>query len=169
MKSLPLQQTSHVLAATSCSFWIMSRWCRYLHCCPPRMDGTFLLFLVQANTLVGRNEDCMLISSFYLQVFQNLDKVYAQFVGLMLAFISQLWMDFAMGTKISSIYTDFCLNSAPWTMLRMHYPVLTVFIHFVAPLVSHMRINVLTLVTWRTQNLRYIDLGYGSIFWPNAI
>ncbi len=36
----------------------------------------------------------------------------------MLVFLSQLWMEFEMGTKISSIHIDFCLNTAPWTMLR---------------------------------------------------
>ncbi len=80
-------------------------------------------------------------------------KAYAQFVGLMLVFLTQLKMDFVMGTKISSIYIDCCLNSALWTMLRMHSPVLIVFIHFVAPLVAHMRIDVHTLVTHGTQNL----------------
>ncbi len=36
------------------------------------------------------------------------------------------WMDFVMGTKISSNYIDFCLHLAQWTMSRMHSPVLIV-------------------------------------------
>ncbi len=67
-----------------------------------------------------------------------------------------------MGTKISSIYIDFFLNSAPLTMLRMYSPKLIVFIHFVATLVAHMRINVSTLVTCWIQNA-------GAFFWPNSV
>ena len=47
----------------------------------------------------------MLINSFHLHVFRNLDKACAQFAGLlMLVFLHQHWMDFVMGTKISSKY-----------------------------------------------------------------
>jgi hypothetical protein len=55
-------------------------------------------------------------------------------------FLSQLWMDFVMVAKISSIYFDFCLNSSLWTMLQMHSPMLIVFMHFMASMVAHMRI-----------------------------
>ncbi len=75
----------------------------------------------------------MLINSFHLHIFQNLDKACAQFADLMLVFLSQHWMDFVMGTKISSNYINLCLHSAQWTMSRMHSPVLIVLIHFVAP------------------------------------
>ncbi len=54
----------------------------------------------------------MLVNSFHLHVFQNLAKACAQFAGLMLVFLHQHWMDFVMGTKISSNYIDFCLHSA---------------------------------------------------------
>ncbi len=59
---------------------------------------------VQENTLVGREGVCVLINSFHLHVFQNFDKACAQFVDLMMVFLSQHWMDFVMGTKISSNY-----------------------------------------------------------------
>ncbi len=114
------------------------------------------LVCIKENTLVGRKGDCVLMFSFNLHVFQKIDKAYAQFVGLMLVFLSQLWMDFVMVTKISFIYIDLCLNSALYTNnLRMHSPVLIVFIHFVAPLVALMRINVPTLMTCWTQHLWY--------------
>ncbi len=71
----------------------------------------------------------------------------------MLVFLSQHWMDFVMGTKISSNYKDFCLHSAQWTMSRMHSPVLIVFIHFVAPMVAHMTNEVVSLLACWTQNL----------------
>ncbi len=51
----------------------------------------------------------MLINSFHQHVFQNLDKACALFADLMLVFLSQHWMDFVMGTKISSNYIDFLL------------------------------------------------------------
>ncbi len=51
----------------------------------------------------------MLINSFHLHVFQNLDKACAQFTDLMLVFLHQHWMNFVMGTKISSNYIDLCL------------------------------------------------------------
>ena len=46
----------------------------------------------------------MLINSFHLHVFLNLDKACAQFADLMLVLINQHWMDFVMYTKISSNY-----------------------------------------------------------------
>jgi len=46
----------------------------------------------------------VLINSFHLHVFQNLAKACAQDAGLMLVFLHQHWMDFVMGTKISSNY-----------------------------------------------------------------
>jgi hypothetical protein len=95
-------------------------------CRPPRLDGTFFLSSCSENTLVGREGDCVLINSFHLHVFQNLVKACAQFAGLMLVFLHQHWMDFVMGTKISSNYIDFCLHSAQLTMSRMHSPVLIV-------------------------------------------
>ena len=54
----------------------------------------------------------MLINSFHLHIFQKLDKACAQFTDLMLVFLSQHWMDFVMGTMISSNYIDLCLHSA---------------------------------------------------------
>ena len=80
----------------------------------------------QENTLVGREGDCVLINSFHLHVFRNLDKACAQFAGFMLVFLHQHWMDFVMVTRISSNYLDFCLHSAQWTMSKMHSPVLIV-------------------------------------------
>jgi len=68
----------------------------------------------------------VLINSFYLHVFLNLDKACTQFADLMLVFLHQHWMDFVMGTMISSINIDFCLHSAQWTMSRMYSPVLIV-------------------------------------------
>ena len=53
----------------------------------------------------------MLINSFHLHVFLNLDKACAQFADLMLVFINQHWMDFVMDTKFSSNHIDFCLFS----------------------------------------------------------
>jgi hypothetical protein len=73
---------------------------------------------------------------------------------LMLVFLSKQWMDFVIGTKISSNYIDFCLHSAQWTMSRIHSPVSTMCIHFVAPLVAHMTIEV---------------LRYGRVLWPNSV
>ncbi len=142
-----------MLAAMSCSFWIDIQVLLCPHCALQGWMGLSSSVCVQANTLARRKEDCVLVFSFHWHIFQNLDNSYAQFIGLMLVFLSQLWMDFVMGTKVSSIYIDFCLNSAPWTMLRMHSPVLIVFIHFVAPLVAHIRIDVLTLVTCWIKNL----------------
>ena len=46
----------------------------------------------------------MLINSYHLHVFLNLDKACAQFADLMLVFMNQHWMDFVMYTKISSNY-----------------------------------------------------------------
>jgi hypothetical protein len=68
----------------------------------------------------------VLIDSFHLHVFLNLDKACAQFADLMLVFLNQHWMGFVMGTKISSNYIDFCLHLAQWTMSRMHSPVVIV-------------------------------------------
>ena len=73
---------------------------------PPSKIGWHFLpkACVQDNTLVGREGDCVLINSFHLHVFLNLDKACAQFADLMLVFINQHWMDFVMYTKISSNY-----------------------------------------------------------------
>ena len=108
---------------------------------------------VQENTLVGREGDCVHINSFHQQVIQNLDKACAQLANLMLVVLSQHYIDFVKGTKIFSNYVDLCLHSAQWTMSSMHSPVLIMFIHFVAPMVAHMRIEVLSLLARWTQNL----------------
>ncbi len=131
-------------------------WCLHCpHCCPSTSDGIFLLSLCWRKHTHWKKGDCMLMFSFNLLVFQKFVKAYAQFVCLMLVFLSQLWMDFVMVTKISFIYIDFCLNPALYTNLRVQSPVLIVFIQFVAPLVAFMRINVPTLVTRWTQHLSY--------------
>ncbi len=88
----------------------------------------------------------MLINSFHQHVFQNLDKACAMFADLLLVSLSQHWMDFVMGNKISSNYIDLCLHSAQWTMSRMHSPVVIMFIHFLAPMVAHMTKEVVSLL-----------------------
>ena len=139
----------------SVPYGLISRCRRRTRCRPPRLDCTFFLSSCSRKHTRwkrGRLHAHKFFSSARLSKFgQGLRSVRRPYVGL-----STPTLDgFCDGHKYFLHYIDFCLHSAQWTKSRMHSHVLIVCIHIVAPMVAHMRIEILSLLVYRNQNLVY--------------
>ncbi len=110
----------------------------------------------------------MLINSFHLHVFLNLDKACAQFADLMLVFINQHLMDFVMDTKISSNHIDFCLFSTVDHVKNTQSCVNHVNAHRDTYGGTYENRSSFSTCL-QDPKILYVDLGYGHVLWPHSV